>query len=98
MLATVTKPKTKSKTPAQGKAAEEPTTLAEIGRLAAKEAQRKALLAVLKRLDWNLTATAEALGLSNPSNVIRAVRALGLEEEYDEAKTSGLIPKGPRVG
>lgn len=78
------------------KAVPEKPTLAEIGREASHEAQRKALLAELKANDWNLTATSQELGLSNGSNVIRSIRTLGLEDEYEAAKAAGKIPKGPR--
>jgi len=71
-------------------------TLAEIGRKAAHAAQRKALLAELKRQQWNLTATARSLGLANTSNVIRSIRSLELNEEYEAARAAGKIPKGPR--
>ena len=83
-----------SKPPA--KTPEKPLSLAEIGREAAKKAQREALLATLERLDWNLSATAEELGLSNTSNVIRSIRALDLDTEYEAARDAGRIPKGPR--
>lgn len=66
------------------------STLAEIGR----EAQRKALLAELERQDWNLTATARALGLVNASNVKRSLLTLGLENEYEAAKDAGKINPG----
>ena len=65
-------------------------TLAEIGR----EAQREALLAALKSNGWNLTATARDLGLSGPSNVIRALKTLGLGEQYEAAKARGDIAPG----
>ena len=65
-------------------------TLAEIGR----EAQRKALLTELKAQDWNLTATARELGLTGPSNVIRALKTLGLAAEYEAAKKRGDIAPG----
>lgn len=65
-------------------------TLAEIGR----EAQRVALLAELKAQDWNLTATARELGLTGPSNVIRALKSLGLEDVYEDAKKRGDIAPG----
>ena len=74
-----------------------PATLAEIGREAAKAAQRKALLAELKRQDWNLTATAETLGVASVSNLLRSVVALALEAEYEAAPGAGKIVRGPKT-
>lgn len=85
-----------AKKPTSKKKPEGRKTLAEIGKEAAREAQREALLKELRAQDWNLTATAEALGLSNSSNVIRAIRVLDLETEYEKARDGGKIPKGPR--
>lgn len=65
-------------------------TLAEIGR----EAQRVALLATLKDQEWNLTATARVLGLTGASNVIRSLKNLGLESEYEAARDRGDIRAG----
>lgn len=76
---------TKTKKPKEPEAEDRPT-FAEIGRAAAHEAQRRALLKELKRQDWNLTATARELGISSASNVIRAIKLLGLDEEYKEAR------------
>lgn len=72
-------------------------TLAEIGKAAAREAQRAALLKELRTQNWNLSATAESLGLSNASNVIRAINSLDLADEYEAAKDAGKIPRGPRA-
>lgn len=82
--------KTVSATPARGE------TLAEIGRRARVEAQKKALLATLQRLDWSLSDTASELGLSNASNVIRAIRDLGLGVEYQAAIDAGKVRRGIR--
>lgn len=68
-------------------------TLSEIG----QEAKRIALLAELVAQDWNLTAVAHELGLTNASNVVRAIRVLGLEDEYDAAKARGDIVQGRRA-
>lgn len=76
--------------------ARQPVNLAEIGREASRAAQRKALLAELQRNDWNLTATGAAVGIPNVSNLIRTIRAVGLEDEYEAAREAGKIPKGPR--
>ncbi len=102
MLATMATPKTTKPAPraprstgrASTKAAEAPKrTLAEIGR----EAQREALLAALEANNWNLTATARDLGLTNASNVIRALRTLGLGDRYEAAKAEGKIVPGKHV-
>lgn len=93
MLATMASTKTAPKPTRKpaAKPAEAPRrTLAEIGR----EAQREALLAALKSNGWNLTATARDLGLSGPSNVIRALKTLGLGEQYEAAKARGDIAPG----
>ena len=71
-------------------------TLAEVGREAAKRAQRDTLLAELRAQDWNLSAVARELGLSNPSNVLRSIKTLDLDAEYESAKDDGKIVKGPR--
>lgn len=71
-------------------------TLAEIGEEAKRRAQRKHLLAELRRQSWNLTATGAAVGIPNVSNLIRTIRALDLGDEYEAAKKAGKIPKGPR--
>lgn len=69
-------------------------TLAEVGRDAARKAQREALLKELDAQDWNLSATARELGLTNVSNVLRAIKNLGLEKDYDNAKAAGKIHPG----
>lgn len=70
-------------------------TFAEIGREAAREAQRKALLRTLKAHDWNLAHTAAALGMGTASAVIRALKALA-PEEYESARTDGRVRAGRR--
>lgn len=68
--------------------------LVEIG----EDAMRAALLAELQRQGWNLTRTAEALRMSAPSNVIRAIKSLDLEAEYEAAKARGEARPGrPKV-
>lgn len=66
-------------------------TLADIGRAA----QRAALLAALEKHRWNLAATAEAVGVTSSSNVLRSIKLLGLDAEYAAAKASGKIRPGP---
>ncbi len=93
MLATVTATK---KTPAK-KAAPKKTpakakrkTFAEVGREAAREAQRRVLLEELDAQGWNLSATAEALGMGALPAVIRALKSLALDE-YEKAKADGRV-------
>lgn len=71
-------------------------TFAEIGRQAADDAQRTALLKELEAQGWNLSATARELGMVDASAVIRAVRRLGLEDRYERAKERGEVRAGPR--
>ncbi|MDB4930079.1 MAG: hypothetical protein JWM10_2563 [Myxococcaceae bacterium] len=72
-----------------------PKTFAEVGREAAREAQRKVLLESWKAHDWNMTATAEALGMGDGTAVIRALKALA-PEEYDAAKKDGRVSPANR--
>lgn len=65
--------------------------------LEADAAARALLLATLTRCDWNLTATAEALELTGPSNVLTSIRRLGLTAEYEAARRAGKISPGNRV-
>lgn len=74
--------------------AKAPTTeqpsLAEIGRTAAKAAQRKALLAALRRHGWNLAAAGADMQVGGSANVIRAIHTLGLTAEYDAARVKRI--------
>lgn len=63
---------------------------------AALAAGRALLLATLKAEGWNLTATAETLGLAGVSQVLRAIRDHGLDEEHEAARIRGDIRPGPR--
>ena len=63
---------------------------------AALAAGRALLLATLKAEGWNLTATAEVLGMGNASAVLRAIREHGLETEHEAARVRGDIRPGPR--
>ena len=63
---------------------------------AALAAGRALLLATLKAEGWNLTATAETLGLAGAAAVIRAIRDHGLEDEHEAARVRGDIRPGPR--
>ena len=61
-----------------------------------EEAQRAALLRELKRHDWVLKDVAEALEIGGTANLLRAIKQLGLVEEYEAAKAAGKITHGPR--
>lgn len=65
-----------------------------IGDEAKAKAQRDVLLKTLRANDWNLTHTAVALELPGPSQVIRAIRDLELEGEYEAAKSRGAVGRG----
>lgn len=62
----------------------------------AEEAARAALLKELKKHDWVLKDVAEVLELNGTANLLRAIKQLGLTEEYEAAKVSGKITHGPR--
>lgn len=68
--------------------------LTQIGDEAKKGAMRDALLAELKRQQWNLTRAAEALEMAGPSAVITALRDLDLGDEYEAARSRGDIAPG----
>lgn len=74
----------------------EGTSFADAGREVARAAQRTLLLAQLESQAWNLSAVAKALGMGTASTVIRAIRSLGLQEQYDAARASGAVRPGPR--
>jgi len=65
---------------------EPPPSLADVGREAAKAAQRKVLLAALRSHKWNLSAAGAAVGVKGSANVIRFIHSLGLTAEYDAAR------------
>lgn len=62
--------------------------------LAGEAAQRGVLLAELKAQGWNLTHVAEALEMGNASTVLRSIKLLGLDEEYEAAKAAGKVRAG----
>ena len=64
--------------------------------LEADAAARALLLAELERHAWSLTATAESLDLTSAASVLRAVKHLGLSEEYEAARRAGKVRPGPR--
>lgn len=61
--------------------------LTEIG----EEAMRRALLESLVKNDWSPSAVADALRMNGSANVLRAIKQLGLTEEYDKARL-GMKP------
>lgn len=68
-------------------------SFAEIGRAAAREAQRSALLAELNANGWNLRAAAEALQMGDASAVIRALKNIA-PAEYEASKGAGVVRPG----
>lgn len=71
-------------------------TFTEIGEAAKRDAQRSALLKELKAQGWNLSAVARELGMGDASTVIRAIRKVGLESEYEAARKRGDVRPGAR--
>jgi len=92
---TTTKPSGRPSTRRKPIAAAPPKTFAEVGREAAREAQRKVLLEAWEAHAWNMTATAEALSMGDGTAVIRALKALA-PEEYEAAKKDGRISPANR--
>lgn len=80
----------KKSTRAPAKAARERSAFAQAGEEARREAQRKLLLRTLAAQGWNLTRTAEALGMGAMQAVTRALKDLA-PEEYAAAKADGRI-------
>lgn len=78
---------TTKKTPSPAKGPRK-SRFAEVGREAARKAQRQLVLDELKRHDWNLTDTAKALGLAHASAVSRAIDELNLADEYEQGKAA----------
>ena len=87
-----TKPATKGATKGATKTPEK-LSFAEIGRRAAKDAQRKALLDALAANGWNLTATAKDLEMGAGAHVIRALKELA-PDEHEAAKARGDVRAG----
>lgn len=69
-------------------------SLAEIGRDAARKAQREALLATLEACGWNLSEAARRLRMGAAAAVIRSLRKLGLNREYADARARGDVRHG----
>lgn len=89
MLANMAKTKTPGKRPA-AKGPRKKSLLT----LAGEAAQRGLLLQKLKDCGWNLTRTAEALEMAGAGDVNRAIKLLGLDEEYEAAKGRGEAKPG----
>lgn len=71
------------------------SALTEIGERAKYAAMREALLTELRRHDWNLTHTAEALRMgTTAAPVWKAIRELDLSAEYEKAKARGKAQPG----
>ncbi len=87
------KPTPKQRTPKATRALEV-LSFAEVGRRAARDAQRAHLLDSLVRNGWNLSAVARELDMSNASNVRRAIETLELLEHFEKAKADGLVKPG----
>jgi transcriptional regulator with GAF, ATPase, and Fis domain len=73
-----------NKKPAPVKEGRKKSKLTQVGDEAKREAEAKLLLATLRANDWNLSATARVLDLGAASSVIRAIRACGLDAEYEK--------------
>lgn len=91
MLGTMATPK---KTKPKGRPR---SVLTETGDRAARDAKRTLLLATLQTNEWNLTAAARALRMTGAPDVIRAIKDLGLENEYEAARKRGDVSPGNRA-
>jgi hypothetical protein len=69
-------------------------SFAEIGRTAARDAQRAALLGALEGSGWRLSVAADALQMSGTPDVLRQIHRLDLDTAYNAAKAAGLIVQG----
>lgn len=61
-----------------------------------EEAMRAALLKALKQNGWSITRTAEALEMAGSANVLRSIKLLGLDDEYEQARIRGDVRPGPK--
>lgn len=87
--------KTRGKKPRK-KSARPKSLYAQTGENGRKSAQKKLLLATLRANKWNMTVVAEQLGMAGTPAVIKAIRDVGIYEEYHQAKTSGRISPASR--
>lgn len=69
-------------------------SLAEIGRDAARTAQRAALLGALEACGWRMSVAAKVVGVAGTSGVLHQIERLGLQAEYADAKARGLFQRG----
>jgi len=72
----------------------EASIFAEVGRKAAHRAQRELLLRTLIANDWNLTHAGVALRMGGSMHVLRAIRKVGLIDEYETARSQGKLSPG----
>jgi transcriptional regulator with GAF, ATPase, and Fis domain len=69
--------------------------LSEVGRAAAWQAMREALLAALERNRWALAYTARELGMGDiAAPVVRAIQDLDLVTEYEAAMARDGLERG----
>ena len=74
----------------------ERNALSAVGNLVSAAVRRDLLFKELESTGWNLSHTAERLRLGNTSHVLRAIRELGLVDEYEQAKREGRGQRGGR--
>lgn len=92
MLQDVATPRTKKPVPPSPERRK--SKLTEIG----DEAMRRALLEALVVHDWSPARVAEALRMNGAANVLRAIKMLGLSDDYEKARTALGLKPGPRPG
>lgn len=78
---------------AQSTSGRKKSKLTQVGDEASKLARRSVLLATLDACKWNLTRAAEVLEMVGASDIIRAIKELDLETEYEAAKERGDVAK-----
>lgn len=66
------------------------------GNRAKRETERAMLLETLTAHAWNLSHAAKALEMGPASGVLQAIKVLGLDEEYEQARTRGDVRAGRR--
>jgi transcriptional regulator with GAF, ATPase, and Fis domain len=91
MLARVTSPKSKAPRVKAARAdgrAKSALTIA--GDQAKLDAERALLASTLDAHGWNLTHTAKALRLNDPSSVLRAIERCGLKAAYAAHRISAI--------
>lgn len=88
MLSAMASPKIKPPTKAQEPEGRKKSVLSRHGDEAKHAAERALLLKTLRHNAWNLTHTARELEMPGPSQVLRAIKDLGLSDEYDAARNA----------